>query len=179
MIVLNVGGGSRVLPEKYNDWDQHLLDINPEVKPDLCMDSRELATIEGGQYDAVYSSHCLEHSYRHDVPRVLSGMLHVLKVGGFVEIIVPDLEKVMRDMLSRGLDIEDTYYRAGLNPISYHDVIYGFNAAMEKGNLYYAHKCGFTVPSLYHALERAGFDEIAIERNSLDLLARGTKCPQP
>jgi SAM-dependent methyltransferase len=41
---------------------------------------------------AVYSSHCLEHISRGDVPKALSNTLRMLRRGGVFRLIVPDLE---------------------------------------------------------------------------------------
>ena len=43
MKVLNVGGGpSRIIPDRYDGWVQHLLDIDPAVNPNICMDALDL-----------------------------------------------------------------------------------------------------------------------------------------
>jgi hypothetical protein len=41
---------------------------------------------------AVYSSHCLEHLSRSDVPRALTNTFGMLQHGGVFRVIVPDLE---------------------------------------------------------------------------------------
>jgi hypothetical protein len=79
--VLNVGGHDKriPLPPQYAGFEQLLLDIDPAVAPDILCDARELSKLESGQFDAVYCAHNLEHYYRHDVPKVLAGFLHVFK----------------------------------------------------------------------------------------------------
>lgn len=180
MRVLNVGGGaSRDLPEQFAGWEQALLDIDPAVNPDICLDARLLGKAEPCVFDAVYCSHNLEHYYQHDVSSVLQGFLHVLKPGGLALVSVPNVTHLMRDMLSRGLDINDTWYRAGGpngQPVTYHDVLYGWSTAMRKGNLFFAHKCGFTGLSLREALEGAGFTGVEVRDEGPNLTARGTKC---
>ena len=126
--VLNVGGNSKEipLPPEYAGFDHLLLDIDPKGAPDIVCDARELATLEGGVFDAVYCSHNLEHYYRHDVPRVLSGFQHMLKDGGFAHIRVPDINEVMRLSIERGLDIDDVLYTSPSGPIMVLDVLYGY-----------------------------------------------------
>jgi predicted SAM-dependent methyltransferase len=176
MIVLNVGGGpTRYLPPRYDGWEQHLLDIDPAVAPDIVCDAADMADLAPAQYDAVFCSHNLEHFYAHDVPKVLSGFLHVLKPGAVVEIGVPNLNALMRAMLAGNLDITDTWYRAGPNAISFHDVLFGWSAQMAQGNLYYAHKCGFTEHSLGAALAAAGFVRVQVADQGANLLAIGYK----
>ena len=177
MIVLNVGGGtSRQLPANYDGWEQFLLDIDPAVKPDICCDAKDLTSQPGSTFDAVYCSHNLEHFYQHEVKIVLAGFKHVLKVGGTVEIHVPDVTASMRKMLESNLDINDVWYRLGNgSPISFHDVLYGWGDAIEQGNPFYAHKCGFTPLSLHGALDDAGFSEIVIESGGGNIKATA-KC---
>ena len=97
MIVLNVGGGpSRILPEEYSGWEQVMLDIDLAVHPDICLDAKEIGTLEAGQFDAIYCSHNLEHFYRHDAEKVLRGFVHVLSEEGYAEILVPDVLQIGR-----------------------------------------------------------------------------------
>lgn len=165
MRVLNVGGGpSRELPARYKGWTQILLDIDETVQPDLCADALTLKSNKGqaGKYDAVFCSHNLEHFYRHDVPAVLAGFLHVLKPSGYAEVAVPNVAFLMEQVVKGERDIMDTWYHAGPNPISFHDVLYGWDAAMSRGNTYYAHKCGFSPASLNKVLQDAGFETVYV-----------------
>lgn len=161
--ILNVGGNSKAipLPPQYAGFEHVLLDIDPTGQPDIVCDARELTTLESGQFDAIYCSHNLEHYYRHDVPRVLAGFLHVLKEGGVAHIRVPDIGEVMRVAVEKGLDIEDTLYQSALGPIMVLDVIYGYTAQIEKsGEGFFAHKTGFTRKSLLKVLYEAGFRQM-------------------
>ena len=172
--VLNVGGNSKEipLPPEYAGFDHWLLDIDPKGAPDIVCDARELATLEGGVFDAVYCSHNLEHYYRHDVPRVLAGFQHVLKEGGFAHIRVPDINEVMRLTIERGLDIDDVLYTSPSGPIMVLDVLYGYTVQIERsGQDFYAHKTGFTQKSLLSALERAGFSRIYSTLGNLEISA--------
>lgn len=172
--VLNVGGNSKEipLPPEYAGFDHWLLDIDPKGSPDIVCDARELATLEGCAFDAVYCSHNLEHYYRHDVPRVLAGFLHVLKDGGFAHIRVPDINEVMRLTIERGLDIDDVLYTSPSGPIMVLDVLYGYTVQIERsGQDFYAHKTGFTQKSLLSALERAGFSKIYSTLGNLEISA--------
>lgn len=181
MRVLNVGGGERpALPEHFKGWEQVVLDINADAKPDILLDAKDLCTLEPSTYDAVLCSHNLEHFYKHDVPIVLKGMLHVLKETGFAEIVVPDINCLFEAMRRESLELGDVWYRTAAGvPITFHDVLYGWNHAMERGNLYYAHKCGFTQHSLGEALLAAGFKGAHIWTDNKAILARAFKQEQP
>lgn len=162
--VLNVGGGSKdiKLPPQYDGWEAIYLDIDPACKPDIICDARELTTLAIKEYvDAVYCSHNLEHFYRHDVPRVLAGFMHVLKPDGFAQVMVPDIHGLMQATLERELDIDDVLYHSAAGPVRPLDMLYGLQSEIEKsGRDYYQHKTGFTLKSLTAALVRAGFGDI-------------------
>lgn len=161
--VLNVGGNNKrvAIPPHYDGWRHLLLDIDPTRDADIVCDARELAGLAPAQFDAVYCSHNLEHYYRHDVPRVLAGFLHVLKPRGFAEIRVPDLAAVFRKVVEEGLDVEGELYASPAGPVSALDVVYGFGREIEQsGRDFFAHKTGFTAASLRATLDRAGFGEI-------------------
>lgn len=181
--VLNVGGNNKAigLPPQYAEFEHVLLDIDPKGSPDIVCDARELGTLEAGQFDAVYCSHNLEHYYRHDVPKVLAGFLHVLKDDGFTQIVVPDIAEVMRVTVANGLDIDDVLYESELGPIMVLDVLYGYGREIEaSGEDFYAHKTGFTRKSLLAALQRAGFAKAFSGAANLEVSALAFKTdPSP
>jgi len=176
--VLNVGGNNKAisLPPQYADFDQLLLDIDPKGSPDIACDARQLTSLDAGQFDAIYCSHNLEHYYRHDVPKVLAGFLHVLKDGGSAHIRVPDIAEVMRVTIERGLDIDDVLYQSSAGPIMVLDVLYGYSVEIEQsGQDFYAHKTGFTQKSLMTALQNAGFFKIHSGAGNLEINALAFK----
>ena len=181
--VLNVGGNSKQipLPPEYAGFDHWLLDIDPRGSPDIVCDARELTTLDEGVFDAVYCSHNLEHYYRHDVPKVLAGFLHVLKEGGFAQVRVPDMSEVMRLAIERGLDIDDVLYTSAAGAIMVLDVFYGYSVEIERsGQDFYAHKTGFTQKSLLAALDRAGFSKTYSTLGNLEISALAFKgTPDP
>jgi hypothetical protein len=174
--VLNVGGNNKdiPLPPQYAGWEHVLLDIDPRGNPDVVCDARELASLSGSEYESVYCSHNLEHYYRHDVGKVLAGFLHVLKTDGFVYIRVPDMARLMRDVVEKDLDIDDFLYESPAGPITVRDVIYGYGVEIERsGNDFYAHKTGFTDKSLRSILKAAGFPWVFTALGNLEITALG------
>jgi hypothetical protein len=171
---LNVGGGRKEfpLPPQYAGWKHVLLDIDPAVTPDVLCDARKMAQLPGGEYDAVFCSHNLEHYYQHEVGTVLTGFRHVLKADGFAHIVVPDLGQLMVTVTERKLDIEDVLYQSALGPITVRDVIYGYGKDIERrGQDFYAHKTGFTERSLNAALRAADFQSMFMGRGNLEIQA--------
>ena len=181
--VLNVGGNSKEipLPPEYAEFEHLLLDIDPRGKPDVLCDARELNTLRAAEFDAIYCSHNLEHYYRHEVPVVLGGFLHLLKVGGFAHIKVPDLQQVMRLTIERGLDIDDVLYESPAGPIMVLDVLYGLSVEIESsGQDFFAHKTGFTPKSLQRALLSASFSPVYVGAGNLEVHALAFKgTPDP
>jgi SAM-dependent methyltransferase len=149
-----------------------VLDIDPKNNPDVVCDARRLATRPAGEFDAVYCSHNLEHYWRHDLPDVLAGFLHVLRPDGFAEVIVPDMKAVFEEMLKRNLDIDEPVYVSPAGPITTNDIVYGYGREIEEsGNDFYAHKNGFTDRSLYLALRTAGFEHVFVAYGKLEVSA--------
>lgn len=172
--VLNVGGNSKAipLPAHYDGWEHILLDIDSKGRPDVLCDARALAGQPPAAYDSVYCSHNLEHYYRHDVPKVLHGFLHVLKEGGFAYLRVPDMEDLMQTVVRRGLDIDDFLYESPAGPITVRDVIYGYGREIESSrNDFYAHKTGFTRKSLTAVLKESGLRHVFVQSGNLEITA--------
>ncbi len=167
--VLNVGGASKEIPISpwYRDWSHLLLDIDPLTGADVVLDARQLTTLPGCLFDAIYCSHNLEHYYQHDVGKVLAGFLHVLKPEGFAEIHVPDMQLVMQHFVENGSDIHGVLYESAGGPITVHDVMYGWGKQIAASGVdFYAHKTGFTPRSLREALLAAGFAEVWINAST-------------
>jgi len=176
--LLNVGGRSRhiALPALYRGWQRVLLDIDPRGAPDIVCDARLLMRLPGGEYDAVYCSHNLEHYYRHDAFKVLAGFHHLLKDDGFVHIRVPDMAQLMRTVVDQGLDIDDFLYQSAAGPITVRDVIYGYAVEIERsGNDFFAHKTGFTEKSLRAMLSSCGFAHVHTSCTHLEIAAYAFK----
>ena len=176
--VLNVGGNSKAIaiPERFDGWTHHLLDIDPRGAPDICCDARELPTQAAGVYDAIYCSHNLEHYFAHDVPKVLAGFHHVLNADGFAEIRVPDILALMHVVVEKKIDIVDVLYTSKAGPITVRDVLYGYGREIERsGHDFYAHKTGFSPKSMQQALGQAQFAASLIMRGNLEIRAYAFK----
>jgi len=158
MKVLNVGGNRMQMPPQYEQWEKVLLDIDPTVGADLCMDARELGTLDAGSYDAVYCSHNLEHYHEHEVKQVLTGFYHILTDDGFVDVRVPDALAVMTDLIKRGLELDAVLYVSRAGPIRVCDVLWGYAKEIERsGESWFGHRTGFSEHTLTQALWHAGF----------------------
>jgi hypothetical protein len=92
-----------------------------------------------------------------------------------VVITCPDLQSVCA--LVADDKLTESAYDSPAGPISPLDILYGHRASMKQGNLYMAHRCGFTLKVLAGTLQGAGFKKTAsIKRTRfLDLWIVGTK----
>jgi ubiquinone/menaquinone biosynthesis C-methylase UbiE len=168
--VLHVGCGA-ANPDKLpsflftaGEWREIRLDINPSVDPDIIGTITDMSAIESGSVDAVWSSHNLEHLYPHEVPVALTEFYRVVKPGGFAAMTMPDVEQIARQILAGGL--EDPAYVSKAGPITPLDMLFGLRVAMANGNLYMAHRTGFTEKTLRNALQEAGFRSVVVEQDT-------------
>lgn len=90
--LLNVGCGNHYSQE----WNNIDFNGGSDV---IAHDLRCGLPYPDASMDAVYSSHVLEHFSLQDGAAILSEMHRVLRPGGVIRIVVPDLERVCREYL--------------------------------------------------------------------------------
>jgi len=132
--ILNLGCGTKTSPHTTNiDWSMHARlrhhPIGQRLAPVVLSEERRRLFIGMDEVlvhdlrkgipaltesvDAVYHSHVLEHIDRDAVPRFLEEILRVLKPGGVHRIVVPDLERYVREYLeSLEQGLKDSQARA-------------------------------------------------------------------
>lgn len=161
-------------------WQEIRLDIDPAVQPDVTGTMTDMAAVASGSMDAVYSSHNIEHLYPHEVPVALAEFLRVLKHDGFAVITCPDLQSVCA--LVAQDQLTEAAYQSPAGGIAPLDILYGHRPAMAQGNLYMAHRCGFTQTVLTNTLRAAGFPVVATLARGrapfFDLWALASKSPR-
>lgn len=168
--VLHVGsGGVHVLGEHgfdQNEWEEVRLDINPSVQPDIVASMTNMYQVKSSSFDAVYSSHNIEHLYPHQVSVALSEFKRVLKPTGFALILCPDIQAVAELIVQNKLT-QPAYHTGAGFPISPLDMLYGWGESLKKEQYHMAHHCGFTLDSLIHCCIEAGFGRATGERKAL------------
>ena len=177
---LHVGCGSKHKTQTtigFNtpEWTEIRFDIDESVTPDVIGSMTDMAAVANDSMDAVFSSHNIEHLYAHDVPVALAEFLRVLKPTGIAIITCPDLQSVCALVANNKLT--QPAYQSPAGAISPLDILYGHRASMQRGNLYMAHRCGFTRDVLHATLKNAGFKSvIALARpQHFDLWAFASK----
>ena len=161
------------------EWQELRLDIDPAVAPDIVGSMTDMSAVASESVDAIFSSHNIEHLYPHEVPVALKEFLRVLKPDGFLVLTCPDLQSVCALVAEDKL--LEPCYTAPAGPIAPIDILYGFRPALARGNLYMAHRCGFTQRVLISTLIAAGFAQVVAMRRGyapyFDLWALATKSP--
>jgi SAM-dependent methyltransferase len=173
-VVVNVGCGppaASALPEYFDGWRVLRVDVDPNVRPDVVADLTDLSPLADASADAVWAAHCIEHLYEHQVPVALGEFRRVLRADGFACILVPDLQTVASYLVADRL--HEPLYDSPAGPITPHDVLFGFGAAIAAGRTAMAHRCGFTPALLRQVLDQVPFAEVTLHRHTprLELLA--------
>ena len=156
------------------DWNELRLDINPQVQPDVVGTMTAMPAVQTASVEAIFSSHNIEHLYPHEVNIALAEFKRVLTPDGFVVITCPDLQAVCALVAEDKLT--EAAYISPAGPIAPMDMLYGHRTALRAGNLYMAHRCGFTLNVLLATLEQAGFAKVVGSRRPqlFDLWALAT-----
>jgi len=164
---LHVGCGQKRkdrTTSEFANWNELRFDIDESVQPDLVGTMTDMASVKSESVDAIFSSHNIEHLYPHEVPIALAEFRRVLMPDGFVVITCPDLQSVCA-LIAEDKLVEPAY-TSPAGPISPLDILYGHRLSMQKGNLYMAHRCGFTQRVLANTLQASGFQKTATSRRS-------------
>lgn len=115
-----------------------------------------------GSVDAVYSSHTLEHLSREDGRRFLRECHRVLKPGGLIRIIVPDLRQAVTEYLEGRVRADDFVEALGVLYIPSPSAIKRKLAPFVQ----FPHKCMYDTPRLVEILGELGFE--AAPRGAFD-----------
>ena len=91
---LNVGCGSSFHPAWIN------IDLVPAAPAVVQFDIRKGIPFPNDYFDAVYSSHMIEHLRSHEAERLMQEAARVARPGGIIRIVTPDLERMVKDYLS-------------------------------------------------------------------------------
>jgi predicted SAM-dependent methyltransferase len=174
--VLNAGSGPAGNKSLHLVFDQPLwtevrIDIDPRNQADFVGSVSDMRNvIEDDSFDAVWSSHCVEHLQDHQVLPALREFRRILRKDGFAVINCPNMDAIAKLLVSE--DIESVAYLSPAGPIRLLDMIFGHSPSIEAGRVHMAHRTGFTADRLGRLAARAGFTEARVlEGENLDLWA--------
>ncbi|MCR4665834.1 MAG: class I SAM-dependent methyltransferase [Desulfovibrio sp.] len=140
-------------------WQEVRFDIDPAANPDIVGTMTDMSAVADSSFDAVFSSHNIEHLNAFEVPRALGEFNRVLKADGFLVLTCPDLQSVCA-LVAEGKLLEPAYVSPS-GPISPLDILYGHRPSLAAGNMYMAHRCGFTKKVLSNLVAHSGFRAVA------------------
>ena len=108
-LVLHVGCGPAdisSMPSYFRDgsWQEIRFDIDAAVSPDIVGSILDMGILESGSFDALFSSHNIEHLLPHEVPVALGEFNRVLKGDGVLVVKCPDLESVAEAIVQKGAE---------------------------------------------------------------------------
>lgn len=149
LLIADIGAGemSPDLPE----GQVVTFDIREETKPDVVCDVRFLP-VEDQTFDMVFSSHVLEHFSWTVSDKVLREWSRVLKVGGELRLVLPNIRYVAKRLL------EDQ-----IHPYDYW-VLYGEQTYPKN-----FHETGFTPNTIRALIESLGiYDNIQVKEGNID-----------
>lgn len=174
--VLNAGSGAAHigrLPGNFDPakWTEVRLDIDARANPDIVGSFADMrGSVEDARFDALYSSHAIEHLRAHEVIPALREFRRVLKSDGFALVTCPDLAAIARQLLEGGA--EAIAYNSPAGPIRAIDMIFGHGVSIANGQNWMEHHTGFTASRLARVALAAGFSEVRVmEGGSFDLWA--------
>jgi len=118
--------------------------------PDIKMaDVRKELPIESGVVDWVYCSHVIEHLEKYEAESLVKEIKRILKRGGRVRIVLPDLNKIIKNY--------------GDDPDQFNRVYFGFEKDKKAGILgkfIRPHNWMYTYESFKKLMVEAGFEKI-------------------
>jgi predicted SAM-dependent methyltransferase len=149
-LIADIGSGPES-PYMVDEGDIISFDIREDVHPSVVCDVRKLP-VPDQTFDTVFSSHTLEHFGWTNVDKVLKEWCRVLKVGGQLKLVVPNLRYVGKRILSDELQPQDLW------------VMYG-----EQDYPKNMHGTGFTPKMLRGLVESLGiFENIEVNEGEVD-----------
>ncbi len=149
-LIADLGSGP-VSPYMLGEGKVVSFDIREDVKPDVICDLRRIP-VPDETFDIVFSSHTLEHFGFTKLDKVLKEWVRILKVGGELRLVVPNLRYVGKRLAEDELQPTDYW------------VLYG-----EQDYPKNFHAAGFTPKMLKSLVESTGlFENIQIKEGDIN-----------
>ena len=98
-----------------DDWHEVRLDIDKSVNPDIVASLTDMSSVSDNSFDAVFSSHNIEHVFAYQVNTAFSEMYRVLNNKGYLVITCPDIQQVSIEV-AKGNLTNPLYHTANNKP---------------------------------------------------------------
>lgn len=149
-LIADIGSGPES-PYMLDEGKVVSFDIREDMRPDVVCDVRRLP-VPDQQFDIVFSSHTLEHFGWSNIEKVLKEWVRVLKVGGELRLVVPNLRFTAKRLLEDEMIPYDFW------------VLYG-----EQDYAKNFHATGFTPKVLKALVESLGcFENIQVREGNVE-----------
>lgn len=119
---LNIGSGLK----RKEGFLSH--DIRPLEGIDIVCDAKKFPDELYGTFDEIFASHVLEHFNRFEIKSVLQEWSKLLKKDGIIDIVVPDVREISRQLVEGYIDIGFfSYLMFGGNDYEFNIHKFGFD----------------------------------------------------
>lgn len=126
------------------DWDDRI----------KIHDLRRTFPFDNGSVDVVYTSHTLEHFSKQDGKLFLGECYRVLRPGGILRVVVPDLEAIVSDYISgktsADMFLDELYVISDTSGM-------GFFKKLLANQIAFPHKCMYDTRTMLSRLRQIGF----------------------
>jgi predicted SAM-dependent methyltransferase len=136
-VVLDIGSGNANY--HIHEGKPIRIDIDPKVNPDIICDARQIP-LNDCFADVVISSHLLEHFSFHETLAVLREWVRLLKIGGELTLVLPNLKWAAQRLLDKKTTKDD------MERVMF--MYYSAQVGDQKDANLDVHKAGFTAESV-------------------------------
>lgn len=134
----------RLLVRKANDWDRRI----------MIHDLRQKLPFTDQTVDCIYTSHTLEHLTRKAGRQLLSESYRVLKSGGVMRIVVPDLKTIVENYMEGKIKADEFLDNLLVHYVEEHDTrLRTLLAPLMR----FPHQCMYDEPRLLQIMSDIGF----------------------
>jgi len=155
LLGIDIGCGDRKV--SVENYKMISVDIRGEVHPDIVAPLDKIP-VPSESYDLAFASHVLEHVKRAEVHNALKEWRRILKIGGKLQIIVPDLEVAAIELLSCKTS-QETF-----------NILWG-----EQNHEFNIHQSGYTHMILEAMIKNYGFEINKMEVRDRQIFLTSTK----
>ena len=150
------------------EWEEVTFDIDNTHSPDILGNMTDMSMIKDNTFDALYSSHNIEHLFMHEAVIAMKEFYRVINDSGYLMIVCPDITSTCEAIIEKG-PLEPLYYlknpetgKIDKNPfVAGVDILHGWRAPIQDGNHFMAHKTSFSEKSLTQLCLHSGFKKVA------------------